>query len=87
MKTESTTSAPKVGSSALVRHCKKCLAVTAFDLDATCANERALRMRGQTVRIMDAAEVLGMKLERCKCLPNVKMRDTAENGPRKHSDL
>ena len=70
MKTENTTSAPKVGSSALVRHCDKCLAVTAFDLDATCANEKALRKRGQTVRIMDAAEVLGMKLEPCKCLPN-----------------
>ena len=67
-----TTSAPKVGSSALVRHCNKCLAVTALDLDATCANEKALRLRGQTVRIMDAAEVLGMKLEHCKCLPNVK---------------
>lgn len=59
-----------LGCTALVRHCNKCLAVTAFDLDATCANEKALRKHGQTVRITDAAEVLGMKLEHCKCLPN-----------------
>lgn len=78
MNPETTTSAPKVGSSALVRHCDKCLAVTAFDLDATCANEKALRKRGQTVRIMDAAEVLGMKFERCKCLPNVPDQATAK---------
>ena len=66
-------SAPAVVSSALVRHCDRCLAFTAFDLDNTPANAKALKRQGQTVRIMDADEVKGMKLERCKCMPNTEV--------------
>lgn len=55
------------GATALVRHCDKCLAVTAIDLDNTPANAEALKLLGQTVRVMDADEVKGMKPERCKC--------------------
>jgi hypothetical protein len=67
MKTETTTSAPKVGSNAIVRHCDQCLAVTAIDLDNTKENASAMRMFGQTVRIVDTEKVKTMQLERCKC--------------------
>lgn len=55
------------GASALVRHCDRCLTVTAIDLDNTPANAEALKLLGQTVRVMDADEVKGMRPERCKC--------------------
>jgi len=55
------------GATALVRHCDRCLAVTAIDLDNTPANAKALSLRGQSVRVMDADEAKGTKIERCKC--------------------
>lgn len=56
---------------ALIRHCDTCLAVTAIDLDDTPENAKAMRLRGQTVRVMDIEEAKTLKLERCKCKTNV----------------
>ena len=58
---------PAAAGSAVIRHCDKCLAVTAIDLDNTPTNAKALKMRGQTVRIVDTEEAKTMTLEKCKC--------------------